>query len=179
MAIVVVPYLNFRANTSDDWFVVVETNSLALTALFVPRVLAGIATESKLVSVVVFATVTSVVVIFTFLEPAAVANAVLAASVLLVHVASVITVTFPVAHRLATLSAVAAVAVSSFVTYLLLVLGVPLVPARASYLGLSWIRATGIPAGATSVLTRPALASVAFHGLVPVSILCHAESERL
>lgn len=134
---VVLPYFNFRANTSDAWFVVVETKSLALIPLFVPSVLAGIATESKSVSVVVLATVTSVVVIFTFLEPAAVANAVLAASVLLVQAVSVMTVKFPAAHRLATLFAVAAVAVSSFVTYLLEVDGVQDVPARASYLGLS------------------------------------------
>jgi hypothetical protein len=46
---------------------------------------------------------------------------------------SVTTVIFPPASLLATLSAVAAVAVSSLVTYLLLVLGVPLVPTRALF----------------------------------------------
>ena len=97
----------------------------------------------------------------------------LAAFVVLFHGVSVITVIFPHASLLATLFAVAAVAVSSLVTYLLDVLGVPLVPARASYLGLSVMRATGIPAGATSLLTRPALLVVAFHGVVPVSIASH------
>ncbi len=64
-------------------------------------------------------------------------------------------------------------ATSSAVTYLLELLGVPLVPARASYLGLSVMRATGIPAGATSLLTSHALLVVAFHGVVPVSIASH------
>lgn len=99
--------------------------------------------------------------------------AVLAAFVELFACDSVTTVIFPPASLLATLLAVAAVAVSSLVTYLLLVLGVPLVPARASYLGLSWMSATGIPAGATSLLTSPALLVVAFHGVVPVSIASH------
>lgn len=59
--------------------------------------------------------------------------AVLAAFVLLLPCDSVTTVKLPPASLRATLSAVAAVAVSSFVTYLLLELGVPLVPARASF----------------------------------------------
>lgn len=60
-------------------------------------------------------------------------KAVLEAFVVLFPVVSVTTVIFPPASLRATLLAVAAVAVSSFVTYLLLVLGVPLVPTRASF----------------------------------------------
>ena len=41
------------------------------------------------------------------------------------------------------------------------------------------MRATGIPAGATSLLTSHALLVVAFHGVVPVSILCQALADRL
>lgn len=59
-------------------------------------------------------------------------NAVLAALVVLLPVVSVTTVIFPPASLLATLSAVAVVAVSSLVIYLFVELGVPLVPARAS-----------------------------------------------
>lgn len=80
---------------------------------------------------------------------------------------------FPLAFSLYTLSFALVALVSSFVTYLLLVLGVPLVPARASYLGLSVMRATGTHAGVTSVRIRPALLVVAFHGVVPVSWLSH------
>jgi len=88
-------------------------------------------------------------------------------------VVSVTTVTLPPAKRLATLSAVAAVAVSSFVTYLLLVLGVPLVPARASYLGLSVIRATGSPAGVTSVFILPRTVVLAFGCVLPLATVDH------
>ena len=87
---------------------------------------------------------------------AAVTKAVLAALVVLFPAVSVTTVIFPPASRLATLLAVASVAVSSFVTYLLLVLGVPLVPARATYLSSVELRTTPVlPASAVLSFTLP------------------------
>lgn len=100
-------------------------------------------------------------------------KAVLAALVVLSPGLSVTTVIFPHASRLATLFAVAAVAVSSFVTYLFVLLGVPLVPARASYLGLSVIRATGSPAGVTSVFILPRTVVLAFGCVLPLATVDH------
>lgn len=98
----------------------------------------------------------------------------LEAFVVLFPVVSVTTVIFPPANRLATLSAVAAVAVSSFVTYLFVLDGVPLVPARASYLGLSWIRATGSQAGVTSVFILPRTVVDAVGCVLPAATADHA-----
>lgn len=101
-------------------------------------------------------------------------KAVLAALVVLFPVVSVTTVMFPPASLRATLLAVAAVAVSSFVTYLFELLGVPLVPARASYFGLSVMRATGSPAGVTSVLILPSTVVLALGCVLPLAIVDHA-----
>lgn len=59
-------------------------------------------------------------------------------------------------------------------TYLLLELGVPLVPARASYLGLSVMRATGSPAGSTSVLILPSTVVLALGCVLPLAIVDQA-----
>jgi len=64
--------------------------------------------------------------------------------------------------------------VSSLVTYLLELLGVPLVPARASYLGLSVISATGSLAGSTSVLILPRTVVLAFGCVLPLAIVDQA-----
>ena len=110
------------------------------------------------VSLAVPVTVVSDVVTLTLLPFAVIScctKAVVAPLVVLLPVVSVTKVTFHPANLRATLLAVAAVAVSSFVTYLFEVDGVQDVPARASYLGLSDMRATGSPAGVTSVFILP------------------------
>jgi hypothetical protein len=79
-------------------------------------------------------------------------KAVLAALVVLFPVVSVTTVIFPPASLLATLFAVAVGDVSSLVTYLLVLSGVQLVPARASYFQSVELRTVGVLPG-SAVLT--------------------------
>ena len=93
---------------------------------------------------------------------AAVTKAVLAALVVLSQGLSVTTVMFPPANLRATLLAVAAVAVSSLVTNLLVTDGVPLVPVRAMYLLSVELRTTGVlPVSAVLILTLPPTLGVA------------------
>ena len=101
-------------------------------------------------------------------------KAVVAPFVVLFPVVSVTRVTFHPASLRATLLAVAAVAVSSFVTYLFVLEGVPDVQARASYFGLYVIRATGSPAGVTSVLILPNTVVLAFGCVLPLATALHA-----
>lgn len=106
---------------------------------------------------------------------AAVTNAVLAALVVLFQGLSVTTVIFPPASLRATLSAVAAVAVSSFVTNLFVIDGVPLVPAKAMYLLSVEFRTTPVfPVSAVLNFTLPQIKSVA-SATVPVANEAHAE----
>ena len=105
---------------------------------------------------------------------AAVTNAVLAALVVLSQGLSVTTVIFPPANLRATLLAVAAVAVSSFVTYLFEELGVPEVPARAAYLSSVELRTVGVfPVSAVLTFTLPQIKFVA-SATVPVANEAHA-----
>lgn len=101
-------------------------------------------------------------------------KAVVAPLVVLLPVVSVTSVTFHPASLRATLLAVAAVAVSSFVTYLFVLDGVPEVPANASYLGLSVMRATGSPAGVTSVLILPRTVVLAVGCVLPLATALQA-----
>lgn len=91
-----------------------------------------------------------------------------------VHAVGVVgTVIFESLFLLTTLLAVFS-ATSSAVTYLFEVDGVPLVPARASYLGLSVMRATGSQAGATSVLILPRTVVLAVGCVLPAATALQA-----